>query len=148
MIAPRRDCRADNPRPSDGQSNDPTETLGGAMLFLEVLPAFTVYVVALGTVTLIAGHTQTGQPLFPYLWRATVASTAGVLVADGILWAIVVTAGSILTATYVPAQLQQAVGILEPLGPILQPLPASLIGAIVGICVGLGWARRAGPSGS
>jgi len=114
------------------------------MLYLEVLPAFILYLLAFGAAALIAGLTRAGKPLFPYVWRALLASTAGVLIADALLWAIVVAVGSVLTATNSSAQVRQVVGLLAPLGPILQPIPASLFGAIAGIVFGVAWARHAG----
>jgi hypothetical protein len=113
------------------------------MLYLDVLPAFILYLLAFGAATLIAGHTRAGKPLFPYLWRALIASIAGVLIADAMLWAIVVSAGSLLTATGASEQARQVVGVLAPLGTIFQPVPASLIGVLAGIVIGVAWTRLA-----
>jgi len=113
------------------------------MLYLEVLPVFVLYLLALGGVTLIAGLTPAGKPLYPYLWRALLASTVGVFIADALLWSIVVAAGGLLTATNASAQARQLVRVLSPLGPILHPLPTSLIGASAGIALAVIWTIRA-----
>jgi hypothetical protein len=131
-------------KPLGGETNIASEALWSSMLYLEVLPAFILYLLALGAATLIAGHTRAGKPLFPYLWRSLLVSTAGVLAADVFLWAIVFAAGSVLTATNASAQARQIVGVLAPLGPILQPIPISLFGATAGIVFGVAWARHAG----
>jgi hypothetical protein len=111
------------------------------MLYLDVLPAFTLYLLAFGAATLIAGHTRVGKPLFPCLWRALLASAAGVLIANALLWAIVATVGYILTATHASDQVGQVVGLPAALGVILRPIPASLFGAIAGIVFGVAWSR-------
>jgi hypothetical protein len=114
------------------------------MLYLEVLPAFILYLLAFGAATLMAGLTRAGKPLFPYLWRALIASTSSVLIADALLWAIVVAVGSVLTAMNASDQVSQVAGVFAPLGPILQPIPTSLFGAIAGIVFGVAWTRYAG----
>lgn len=113
------------------------------MLYLEVFPAFVLYVFALGAATLLAGHCRLGRPLLPYLWRSLIASITGVLIADACLWAIVVAAGSLLTATNASDLARQVIGIIAPLEPILRPLPASLFGAGTGIVFGVAWTRHA-----
>jgi hypothetical protein len=113
------------------------------MLYLEVFPVFGFYLLVMGIVTLIAGLTRTGSLLYPYLWRVLLSSAVGVLIADALLWSIVVASGGLLTATNASDQARQVVGVLSPLGPILQPLPISFIGASVGIAVGVIWAVRA-----
>ena len=109
------------------------------MLYLEVVPILVLYILTLGAVALATGLTQAGKPLYPYMWRVLVASTAGVLIADALLWSVVVAAGGLLTATNASDQARQAIGILAPFGPILRPLPSSLIGAAAGIAFGVIW---------
>jgi hypothetical protein len=113
------------------------------MLYLDVLPAFVLYLLTLGAVTLVAGLTRTGKALFPYLWRVLLSSAIGVLIAGALLSSIVIAAGGLLTATNASAQARQVVGVLSPLGSILQPLPASLVGASAGIAFGVIWTARA-----
>lgn len=114
------------------------------MLYLEVLPAFILYLFLFGAATLLARHTRAGKPLSPYLWRTLLVSVVGVLTANALLWAIVVSAGSVLTARPASDHFRQMVYSLTPLGPFLQPIPASLFGAVAGVIIGVVWARRAG----
>jgi hypothetical protein len=109
------------------------------MLYLEVLPMFALYTLALGAVTLTTRLTQAGKPLYPFMWHILVASALGVLTADALLWSVIATAGGLLTATNASAQARQLVGILAPLGPVLRPIPMSLLGAGAGIAFGLIW---------
>jgi hypothetical protein len=107
------------------------------MIYVDVLPAFIVYLVVFGGGTLLARITHTGRPAVPYLWRVLVASTVGILSANALLWIIVVTVGSILTVMD-PSDLARPI-VPPVLELLLHPMPASLIGCIAGIASGVVW---------
>jgi len=107
------------------------------MIFLDVLPALIVYLVIFAGGTLLAHITRAGKPMFPYLWRALITSTVGIMSANAVLWMIVATVGSILTLmnpSDVPHQIVPTV-----IEFFLHSIPASLVGCIVGIATGVAW---------
>lgn len=111
------------------------------MIYLDVLPLFIIYLAFVGGVTLVSRFTRAGRPFFPILWRGLIASSAGILSANVLLWTITVTIGGILTAVDPSDQIHLSVPRL--LDQLLRPIPISQVGCAIGIALGTVWANLA-----
>ena len=112
------------------------------MIYLDVVPALISYLALLGGITLFSRFTRIGRPLFPILWRSLVASSAGILSANVVLWTMTVTIGSILTAVDPSGQVHLTLPRL--LDQLVHPIPMSLVGCAIGVALGMAWACFAG----
>jgi hypothetical protein len=112
------------------------------MVYLDALPFLLVFVSISTAATLLSRFTTKGRPLFPYLWRALLASTTGILAANTFLWGMVIAIGSVLTAMDPLDQVPQHLFLPRIVEYVLQPVPMSALGAAAGLAVGVAWTIR------
>lgn len=92
--------------------------------------------------TLIALIVPAGKRLVPYFWRSLITSNLGIAMSNSVFWAFIFREQGLLKPIIEGEPSQGLFGVLLTIGLLASPFYVSVLGAVIGIAVGVFWARQ------